>query len=289
MKSKSKTAQIAAAHRAYHFKFDSPLILEDSAAEWLMGQPLITILNVAPLRKLLWLPLLAKVRPISTFVIVRSRYTEDALMNLEPGDCRQYLIMGAGFDSWALRNDESQINVFELDHPATQHWKESRILSRLGALPPNLHLVPIDFENMSVTNALSRSEFDTHSKVFVSWLGTIYYLTMDSIKETFASLATICTPGSRIAFDYFYPKSTMTPADLKLFELMDKDVANRGEPLRTLLNAEEIEQILLDTGFSVIEDIPASEIRKRYLVQRTDGLDIPDFVRLCYAERRKDS
>lgn len=286
MKAKSITAQFAAAHRAYHFKYDSPPILEDNAAKWLLGPPLSTILHVAPLRWLFWRPLLAKVRPISAFIVVRSRYVEDILEHFIIDDCRQYLILGAGLDSWALRHDESGVTVFELDHPATQQWKKTRIQSRLGVLPPHLVLIPIDFERESITDVLPSHGFDARSNVFVSWLGTICYLTDGAIKETFASLANVCSPGSRIVFDYFRPKSTMSPVDLQLFEVLDKGGTRRGEPMRTLLNAEEMANILLSSGFRVVEDLSASEIRQRYLAQRTDGLDIPGFARLCCAVRQ---
>jgi methyltransferase (TIGR00027 family) len=285
MKSNSRTAQFAAAHRAYHFKFDSPAILEDKAAEWLLGPPLKTILNVAPLRWLFWRPLIAKVKPINTFIVVRSRYTEDILKNFMSDGCRQYLILGAGLDSWALRHDEPEIIVFELDHPATQRWKEDRIRSRLGSLPSHLVLIPIDFECESIADALFGHGFDPRSNVFVSWLGTICYLTHGAIEETFASLSKVCSSGSRVVFDYFQPKSTMSPSDLQLFEMLDAGGTCRGEPMRTLLEARDMAEILLSAGFCVVEDLSAIEIRQRYLAQRSDGLDIPGFVRLCCAER----
>lgn len=282
----SVTAQFAAAHRAYHFMHDRPAILEDTAALSLLGPPLSPILRLAPLRWLFWRPLLAKVRPISALIVVRSRYAEDALEHSIRAGCRQYVILGAGLDSWALRHDEEGVTVFELDHPATQQWKEARIRSRLGALPSHLVLIPIDLERESVTELLPSHGFDPRSNAFVSWLGTICYLTREAIAETFASLAGVCAPASRIVFDYFQPRSTMSPADLQLFEILDEGGTRRGEPMQTLLEAEELAGILFSAGFRVVEDLSAAEIRSRYLAQRSDGLDIPDFVRLCCAERQ---
>ena len=285
MKSKSITAQFAAAHRAYHFKYESPPIHEDDTAEWLLGPPLSAILRVAPLRWLFWRPLLAKVRPISTFIVVRSRYTEDNLENFINDGCRQYLILGAGLDSWALRHEESGFMVYELDHPATQQWKKTRILSRLGSLPSHLVLTPVDLEHEPLTDILPGHGFDPKSRVFISWLGTICYLTYDAIRKAFVSLADISVPGSRVVFDYFQPKSMMSPEDLELFEVLDPGGTRRGEPMKTLLNEGNMAEILISTGFRVVEDLSASEIRQRYLAQRTDGLDIPGFTRLCCAER----
>lgn len=281
----SETAQFAAAHRAYHLMHDHPAILEDTAAIWLLGPPLSAILSVTLLRWLFWRPLLAKVKPISVFIVVRSRYAEDTLRHFMRDGCRQYVILGAGLDSWALRHDEPGVIVFELDHPATQQWKETRIRERLGALPSHLALIPIDFEHESLADVLPRQGFDRQSNVFVSWLGTIYYLSRGAIEETFASLARISAPGSRIVFDYFQPKSTMSPADLHLLEVLDEGGTRRGEPLRTLLEARDMAEILASAGFRVVEDLSATEIRQRYLTQRSDGLDIPGFVRLCCAEK----
>jgi methyltransferase (TIGR00027 family) len=281
----SRTAQLAAAHRAYHFLHDRPAVLADSAAIWLLNPQLATILRVAPLRWLFWRPLLAKVRPISAFIAVRSRFAEDILESRMRGGCRQYMILGAGLDSWAVRHADSVVTVYELDHPATQQEKRERIVDRMGALPPNLRLVPIDFERESIADVLAGTGYDAGAEVFVSWLGTICYLKREAIEKTFASLAGMCAPGSRTVFDYFLPKSVMSSADRQLIETLDAGGVRRGEPMQTLLNAEDTADILHAAGFRVVEDLPADAIRNRYLAERSDGLDIPGFVRLCCAER----
>jgi len=281
----SQTAQLAAAHRAYHLMHDRPTILEDSAAIWLLGPPLSVVLRVAPLRWLFWKRLLAKVLPVSVFVVVRSRYAEDCLERSISEGYRQYLILGAGLDSWALRHETPGVSVFELDHPATQQWKEARIRARLGTVPSHLTLIPIDFEREAIADALCSQQYDRDSRAFVSWLGTIYYLTRGAIEATLASLAMACAPGSRVVFDYFQPKSTMSPADLQLFEELDRGGTRRGEPMQTLLDSEEVAEMLHSTGFCIVEDLSASEVRRRYLRHRSDGLDIPGFARLCCAER----
>jgi methyltransferase (TIGR00027 family) len=199
----SQTAQLAAAHRAYHFRYAHPTILEDSAAGWLLGPPLSVVLRVAPLRWLFFERLLARVRPIGVFVVVRSRYAEDCLARSICEGYGQYLILGAGLDSWALRHQTEGVSVFELDHPSTQQWKEARIRARLGTVPTHLSLIPIDFDREAIADALCGQKFDRDSRAFVSWLGTIYYLTRGAIEATLASLATACAPGSRVVFDYF--------------------------------------------------------------------------------------
>jgi O-methyltransferase involved in polyketide biosynthesis len=109
----------------------------------------------------------------------------------------------------------------------------------LGSLPSHLVLTPIDFEFESITDALSGHGFNSLSNVFVSWLGTICYLTHGAIEETFASLAKVCSSGSRVVFDYFQPKLTMSPSDLQLFEMLDAGGTRRGEPMKTTISSSK--------------------------------------------------
>jgi methyltransferase (TIGR00027 family) len=280
----SQTAQFAAAHRAYHCLHDPAPVFQDEPAIWLLSPPLSTVLKVAPLRWLFWRPLLAKVGPISAFVVIRSRYAEDALADQVGSGCHQYVILGAGLDSWALRHAETDVSVFEVDRRATQEWKEARIRSRLGALPPHLVLVPADLEHEAAAEVLPEAGFDRRARAFVSWLGTICYLTPHAIEEVLRSLAGLCAPGSRIAFDYFERKATMSASDRELFELLDKGGTRRGEPIRTLLGAGDLAEIVRSAGLEVVEDLSASEIRARYLADRSDELDVPGFGRLCCVE-----
>ncbi len=281
----SQTAQLAAAHRAHHLMQARPPILEDTEAHWLLGPPLSLVLRFAPLRWLFWNRLLDRVRPISVFVVVRSRYTEDMLSSWIRQGCRQYVILGAGLDSWALRQRSPAVQVLELDHPATQQWKANRIRKRLGRLPAHLTLIPIDFERSTLSDLLLGGPYDPEAAAFFSWLGTLYYLSRAAVEATFASLAAVCAPGSQVVFDYFRPGSTMMAADRQLFEAIDRGGTRRGEPLRTLLEPPEVQAVLQAAGFRLVEDLSASQIRSQYLQDRSDGLDIPDFVRLCCAER----
>jgi O-methyltransferase involved in polyketide biosynthesis len=138
-----------------------------------------------------------------------------------------------------------------------------------------------------MADVLHGQKFDRDSCAFVSWLGTIYYLTRGAIEATFASLAMVCSAGSRVVFDYIQPKSRMSPADLQLFEKLDRGGPRRGEPMQTVLDSEEVAGMWHPAGFRIVEDLSASEVRRRYLRHRSDGLDIPGFARLCCAERER--
>ena len=286
MKSNSKTTQFAVAHRAYHFDHFSPAILDDSVETNLLAPPLSSILRYAPLRWLSWRPLFNKVQSISTFVAVLGRYCEDMLEKTIEAGNQQYVILGAGLDSWALRNEETTVTTFELDHAETQAVKREKRKAEAIDSPPGLNFVPIDFESTSLVEALSSSDFESGKQSYVSWLGTICYLTDEAIKETFASLAMVCAPGSRVCFDYFLPKEMMSKPELEFFELLNDGGTRRGEPMISLHSPEQIAEVLDAAGSDVVEDLSSSEIEDRYLVNRSDGLSVPGFVRLGCAEKR---
>lgn len=262
-----------------------PPILDDTEALWLLDQPLRSVLRLTPLRWLFWRPLVRRVGPISAFIAIRSRYAEDELEEFIVAGGQQYVILGAGLDSWALRNTKRTVTVYELDHPDTQATKANRILAELGALPAHLVFVPIDFETDSIDVLLGDHGYEQSARALVSWLGTICYLTRAAIGATLNSLRELCKPGSRLVFDYFQPRSMMSPEDLQLFELLDEGGSRRGEPMKSLVEPQEIADLLHSTGFRVVEDLSAAQIRERYLAGRSARLGVPGFARLCCAER----
>jgi methyltransferase (TIGR00027 family) len=277
---------LAAAHRAYHLLKADPPILTDTHALRLLEPPLSVVLRVPPLRWLFWRPLMARVGPISAFVVVRSRYAEDGLDAAVAEGCRQYVILGAGLDTWALRHPASDVRVFELDRAGTQAWKAARIRERFGSLPPNLVMVPTDFEHEDVGAALRRGGFDPGAPAFVAWLGVLCYLTEAAISATFRSLAAVSAPGSALTFDTFLPREAMAPEDAALFAILDEGGAQRGEPMRSLLAPEAAAGLLRGAGFAAAERLDAAAIRARYLAGRADGLDVPGFVQLWRARLR---
>ena len=232
----SPTAQLAAAHRAYHLIQARPTILEDTAAGWLLGPPLSLILRVAPLRWLFWKRLLAKVRPVSVFVVVRSRYTEDILeLSIRDG-CRQYVILGAGLDSWALRHDEQEVGVFELDRPATQQWKEARIQARLGKLPSRLVLIPIDLEREAISDVLPGRGFDPESRAFVSWLGTLCYLRVERLRRCSLRWPRCVHRAAGLCSTIFYPSPRCRPSTCSYSRCSMQEAHVAGSPCRLCLS-----------------------------------------------------
>lgn len=144
-------------------------------------------------------------------VVSRSRYTEDNLEQAVKQGIKQYVILGAGLDSFAFRRSDlaGELQVFEVDHPATQAYKRHRLAELLWKIPPNLHFVPIDFSKENVAEALKGFSFDSQTKSFFSWLGVTMYLTRDDVFTTLRSIAEVAPRGSIVVFDYFVPKELL--------------------------------------------------------------------------------
>ena len=178
---RSRTAEAAAFLRALHRQVDSaPWVFEDAAVEALLPLPGQHFLRRLSTLARPWISAFRQRRSgldaMRAQIVVRARYAEDALFAQDPS---QYLVLAAGLDTFALRHAGASVQVFEVDHPATQAWKRTRF----EAPPENLIFVPVDFERTTLAEALTATEFDT-KPTFVSWLGTTYYLTRDAIAAT---------------------------------------------------------------------------------------------------------
>ena len=192
----------------------------------------------------------------------------------------QYVILGAGLDTFSMRHKElaDSVRIFELDHPATQATKEKQVRAVNGDVPSNLVFVPIDFETDQLNEALTRAGFDPEKPAFFSWLGTTYYLTKDAIRETFGRVADVAAPGSRIVFDYKLARHLIPEESLPFADRLDRFVARRGEPMLSVFTPEELNDEMSQIGFVEIETIPPEDQKHRYLKDRSDLVDpAPNF------------
>jgi len=138
-------------------------------------------------------------------VLFRARYAEDKLVEaIAERGVRQYVILGAGWDSFAWRREDllPKLKVFELDHPDTQRAKRQRLSELNLATPPNLTFVAIDFNTQSLTECLLTNGFDPAVPTYVNWMGVTYYLPLPVVTGVFQELATLCRGGVEVAFDY---------------------------------------------------------------------------------------
>ncbi len=270
----SRTSEIAAAVRAGHLAFgDSPRIFEDPLAEDLITSPVWRL--VAKNRMVGWVTrkiLFRYARPIEAQILIRARWAEDKLRKALAAGIGQYVILGAGLDSFSFRLPEwaAGVKVYEVDHPATQTAKCLR-LAKLGLdLPNHLELVPADFEKENIADALSRSSFSKDQKAFFSWMGTLHYLKPEAVFETLCSLASFSRPGSEVVFDYLINKELWDPKDYRVYEMGQKDATTWGEPWVSHFDPSRFPEELCNLGFDLAENLSPLEQEERYLSGRND-------------------
>ncbi len=274
----SATALRVAMHRAAHQVLDDPRIFDDPLA--------LRILNAKdgppfdqrrPDESLIS-------RGTRAFVAVRSRYAEDRLHIAVDRGVRQYVVLGAGLDTFAYRNPypEGVLHVFEVDHPATQSWKSARIEDAVIPIPPTLTFSPVDFENQTLVEGLLDAGFDTGVSTFFSWLGVTMYLSNPAIMETLGFVASMPS-GSAIVFDYTLSPSLLDPKERRVFDIMALYVARTGEPFQTTFDPSILQSTLAAMGFGHTEDLDLAAINGRYFYGRTDGLKVGGFSRLMNA------
>lgn len=202
----------------------------------------------------------------------RSRYTEDKLAETIKQGVGQYVILGAGLDTFAFRYAEKggRLRVFEVDHPGMQAFKRQR-LDELGwEYPARLSFIPIDFTKENLAAALKHSSYDTQTLSFFSWLGVSMYLTRDDVFATLRSVKDIAPAGSTIIFDYYDTDAFDPERASKLMQLTQEIVRRAGEPLKSGFNPSTLAEDLSKIGLQLCENLSPSDIEERYFQGRKD-------------------
>jgi methyltransferase (TIGR00027 family) len=269
--SPSATALRVAMRRAAHQIMDEPKVFCDSLALRILG-----VENEATQqldRK--WLeqnPLESRLR---AFLAARSRYAEDELHIAINRGIQQYVVLGAGLDTFAYRNPypEGVLHVFEVDHPTTQTWKHT-LLKKAGIpIPSTLTFSSVDFEIEPLEEGLRRAGFDTRRCAFFSWLGVTPYITSSAVITTLRLVASMPV-GSGIVFDYMVSPSLLNPTARQAFDGLAHRVALAGEPFQTFYDPSMVKSDLRAMGFGQIEDLGPEELNGRYFQGRTDDLRV---------------
>jgi methyltransferase (TIGR00027 family) len=203
-----------------------------------------------------------------------ARYAEDALEKAVRQGVKQYVILGAGMDTFAFRRPEmmKHLEVFEVDHPSTQKFKLHQLAELGWKHPAKLHFIPIDFTKESLVTALtSLSSYEPKVKSFFNWLGVTPYLPHKDVLATLRFIADVAPVGSSLVFDYldtdaFIPEKS-SPQMQKSLEYLRKI----GEPMITGFNPLTLGEELASLGFSLQENLSPADIEKRYFKGRTDG------------------
>jgi methyltransferase (TIGR00027 family) len=277
----SATAQRAAMRRAAHQLLDDPKVFDDAVALCITGKESASALRANP-RQFETTPLSSYLR---AFVAARSRYAEDELALGVRRGVRQYVILGAGLDTFAYRNPypEDVLRVFEVDHPTTQTWKRAR-LEEIGiTLPGNLTFAPVDFETQKLEDGLQNAGYDPRKCTFFSWLGVTEYLTSEVVMATLHFIAS-ATVGSGIVFDYMISPSLLTPAQQSRLDGLSRRVASAGEPWQAFFDPELLTRDLRAMGFGYVEDKGPEEINARYFKNRKDGLRVGSLSHIMNAQ-----
>ena len=218
--------------------------------------------------------------------LCRAAYTEKALKAAVLTGTKQYVMLGAGMDTFAFREPEflSKYNVFEVDHPLTQADKLERITCAGWTVPDNLIFVPVDFAKDSLTERLTAAGFDPSVKSFFSWLGVTYYLSAEAIDKTLAELSSLCVDGSTLVFDY---------PDENFFDASEKRVQNTimmakagGEPMQSAFSYGELEKLLETHGFLIYELLTPDDIQKDIIDKAGADLKAFEHVNYCLAIKK---
>jgi methyltransferase (TIGR00027 family) len=264
----SFTARTAAAARAAHLIVDQPpVIFADPLAARLLGEEADEL--IAYHRAHGSHVVLAGARGQVT---CRSRYTEDALAAAVAAGTAQYVILGAGLDSFAYRPGLSgQVRVFEVDRRASQDDKRARLAAAAIPKPDNVVFVPVDFEMSSLTAELARAGLDRAAPAFVSWLGVTMYLTDAAIGRTLAELGTL-GQGSEVVADYMLPAGLRDEAGDTYVELVGPTSAERGEPWLTFLSPGQMSDLMVRHGLTLVRHVGQHDIGGPQTWNRSDAL-----------------
>ncbi len=269
------TAYLRAAHQILDAK---PLIFEDPMALRLLGdeasQKILDSLgsHQSPAAKAL-----------RSHVVLRSRFTEDRLQEAVSRGVTRYILLGAGFDTFALRQPDwaRALKIIEVDHPGTQKMKQWQMTKGRIDVPSNLSFVHVDFEHESLLAGLMRQGISPEEPTFFSWLGVTMYLNDAAIDATLKSVAAF-SAGSEIVLTFMgKPDSVLDSADAELAER----VSTLGEPFISFFEPAEIETKLRQAGFTDVTFLSPGEATERYYEGRAPDLPAPSKIRIVCAMR----
>ncbi len=207
-------------------------------------------------------------------IVARARFVEDLVAEQAERGVRQYVVLGAGLDTFAQRRPElaSRLGVFEIDQPSTQAWKRRRLVELGFGVPEWLHLVPVDFEaGASWRERLEASGFDASAPAVIACTGVSMYLTKDAVAATLSDAAAFA-PGSTLAMTYLLPADLGAPEERAGRDASERGARASGTPFKSFFTPEEMLALARDAGFADARTVPAASLAERYFAGRTDDL-----------------
>jgi methyltransferase (TIGR00027 family) len=271
----SLTAQSAAAYRALHQVLDYPRVLDDPLAVPMLGREALGALQ--PIAD-------AQSRGMRAGIALRSRYAEDRLGAAVARGVRQYVVLGAGLDTFAYRNPHATagLRVFEVDHPATQRWKQARLHEAGIAVPPAMRFVPVDFETQSLAERLRAAGLREDAPVFFSLLGVAIYISKPALASTLAFVRS-CAPGSEVAFEFALPETLLSAAEQASRAQSLERMAALGEPWVSFYEPSALAEEVLAMGFGAVDVLSPWAANERYFARRTDRLRVSGSLHMLAA------
>jgi methyltransferase (TIGR00027 family) len=275
----SQTALTAAAARAAHLIVDhEPVIFADTLAADLLGDKADELIGYHRLHGSHLVLACARAQ-----VTCRSRYTEQAVTDGLARGVAQYVLLGAGLDTFAYRSAlAGRISVFEVDEPATQGWKRKQLAAAGLAAPPSTRYVPVDFELDSLTSRLVAAGFDLAAPALVSWLGVTMYLTQDAIGAVVAEVGRFAS-GTELILDYMLPAELRDEIGNSYVEQVAPAFAQRGEPWLSFFSPGQMTALLEGHGFAGVRHIAQRYVGTDAMWQRTDMLRPSYLSKLAHA------
>jgi methyltransferase (TIGR00027 family) len=285
---RSRTADAAAALRASHTLYAQSPVFSDPYALKLTSPGWQRIIGNRLLHYFVIKRLLRRLSPITAQVVGRSRYAEDLLSEALKRGIRQYVIVGAGLDSFALRRHdlEQSLRVFEVDHFDTQRSKRELLAARGISLPSNLEFAVVNFETEDIASSLKRSSYQAQMPAFYSWLGTTHYLRNEATLATLSAIANFAAAGSEIVFDYSLPLEMLPSQISRSVDRLRRITARQGEPLIGGIDPRRLREELPKLGYTIAEDLSVEEQEQRFFAGRSDGLRPSAASRLMYLRLR---
>ncbi|MBE7105125.1 class I SAM-dependent methyltransferase [Bacillus cereus] len=298
----SITSLVSAFGRAYHSEFDSPKIFDDYVAKDLISQKERNNIEVNmvqgihffnkdiaeqfqdnPKEILNWITQVQ----LSPTPLARAAYCERVLLHEITLGAKQYVILGAGLDTFSFRHREleNKIEIFEVDHPSTQQAKKVRVKEAEFEIPNNLHFVSMDFTKGFSYEQLHNEGFQ-NKKTFFSLLGVTYYLTKEELSSLIECLFEMVPEGSSIVFDYPDEKLFTEKGLSNRVENMVKMAAIGGEPMKSCYSYGEMEALLEKSGLLIYEHLSPEDINKLYFEGRNDYLEAFETVHYVHAVKK---
>ncbi|MGO4293229.1 class I SAM-dependent methyltransferase [Chitinophaga sp. RAB17] len=204
-------------------------------------------------------------------VVARARFIDDLVIAQQQQGVHQYVILGAGLDTFAQRQPAiaEQLQIFEIDQPDTQSWKQQRLMELGFGIPSWLHFVSVDFEISSWWKQLIKAGFDTSKPAVVACAGVSLYLTKEAVQATLRQIATL-PAGSTLAIAFYLPLELLDEVDQPLQQIANKGAAAAGTPFISFFTPAEMQEMALQAGFKAIEVVSTETLAQRYFMGRTD-------------------